>query len=330
MHESVLVYRRFLYLRASLALAGVSIAVYLWHEPAVPPNGGTWLGYTLGTVGAVLILWLLWFGVRKRQFHSTLGSVQGWLSAHIYLGTALLVVATLHSGFQLGWNVHGLAYVLMVLVILSGFFGVFVYIRLPALVTQNRSGLTRDAMRAEIADLDRQCLALADQLGKEVHGIILRSVQKTRYSRSLSERLLGRLAKVPLAAWVIAKTRLRNRAAPVYMAKDLDEFVTEFRTRLDNREATQAVAAPVPAPAGGEYTVFFMADRLAGMLSSARSKQGYQLLDIIAAKKALVKKVQQDVHYHTLLDGWLTIHIPLAVALLAALVVHVVSVFYYR
>ncbi len=327
MHESVLVYRRFLYLRASLALAGVCIAVYLWHEPAVPPNGGTWLGYTLGTVGAVLILWLLWFGVRKRQFHSTLGSVQGWLSAHIYLGTALLVVATLHSGFQLGWNVHGLTYLLMVLVISSGFFGVFVYIRLPSLVTQNRSGLTRDAMLAEIADLDRHCLSIADQLGREVHAIILRSVQNTRYSRSLSERLLARLAKVPLAAWVMA--RIRNPAAPVYLAKDLEDFVTEFRTRLDQREATQTAAAVAPAPAGGEYTVFFMADRLAGMLSSARSKQGYQLLDLIAAKKALVKKVQQDVHYHTLLDSWLYIHIPLAIALLAALVVHVVSVFYY-
>src|ERR671937_308841 len=108
MHESFLVYRSFRYLKLSLALMLLSI-----------------LGYTLGTLGALLILWLLWFGVRKRQYHSRLGQVTGWLSGHVYLGSALLVVATLHSGFQFGWNVHTLTYVLMVVVIASGFYGVF-------------------------------------------------------------------------------------------------------------------------------------------------------------------------------------------------------------
>jgi len=35
---------------------------YVWHElPTVylKPYGGTWLGYPVGTVGAVLIVWLL-------------------------------------------------------------------------------------------------------------------------------------------------------------------------------------------------------------------------------------------------------------------------------
>ena len=33
-----------------------------------PPNGGTWLGYTLGTIGALLIVWLMLFGIRKRRY----------------------------------------------------------------------------------------------------------------------------------------------------------------------------------------------------------------------------------------------------------------------
>ena len=55
----------------------------------------------------------------------------GWLSAHVYLGVVLVVVATLHASFQAGWNVHTLAYVLMLFVVLSGIYGVIMYARVP-------------------------------------------------------------------------------------------------------------------------------------------------------------------------------------------------------
>ncbi|HWT14181.1 MAG TPA: hypothetical protein VN581_00235, partial [Patescibacteria group bacterium] len=121
MHDSILDYRGFRYLWTALILSIGSIVAYLWHDPIGVPNGGSWLGYTLGTIGALLILWLLWFGVRKRRYSGASGSVRGWLSAHVYLGTTLILIAFLHAGFQVGWNIHTLALVLMLLVIFSGF-----------------------------------------------------------------------------------------------------------------------------------------------------------------------------------------------------------------
>jgi hypothetical protein len=94
MHTSFLTYKRGRYLLAALYLSVLSMVIYLWHSPLETPNGGTWLGYTLGTIGALLILWLLLFGVRKRSYSSRLGTVQSWLSAHVYLGSALLIVAS--------------------------------------------------------------------------------------------------------------------------------------------------------------------------------------------------------------------------------------------
>jgi len=109
-HVGILRYANNRYLWWSLALVVVSAVLYSTQGGFQPANGGTWQGYVLGTVGALLIVWLLMLGIRKRSYSSSLGSVAGWTSAHVYLGTALLIIATLHSAGQLGWNVHSLAY----------------------------------------------------------------------------------------------------------------------------------------------------------------------------------------------------------------------------
>src|SRR5262249_42821465 len=101
-HQSILEYAHFRWFKVAFALSALAGFAYGFHDPSTKPYGGTALGYTLGAVAALLVLWLLAFGVRKRLYRSTAGSVQGWLSAHVYLGTALLVIATLHTGFELG------------------------------------------------------------------------------------------------------------------------------------------------------------------------------------------------------------------------------------
>ena len=163
-HQSILAYARYRYLKLAGALTLAAIILYAWDRPPNGPYGGTWLGYTLGTIGALIIAWLLWFGVRKRQFGSTVGTLQAWLSAHVYFGTTLIVIVTLHAAFKVGWNVHTLAYVLMLLVIGSGFFGVYAYLRYPRIMTDNLGDDTLEMLLIKIADLDRQAresLALA-------------------------------------------------------------------------------------------------------------------------------------------------------------------------
>jgi len=88
-------------------------------RPRVPPNGSTWLGYTLGTVAALLVIFLALFGIRKRSFSSNIGTAIGWVSAHVYLGIAALLIATLHSECISDQRSH-VAYVLMCVVTLSG------------------------------------------------------------------------------------------------------------------------------------------------------------------------------------------------------------------
>jgi hypothetical protein len=203
-HRSILEYARFRWFKAAVALAVLAAGVYAWHEPAIKPHGGTWLGYTLGTIGAVLILWLLWYGVRKRRYRSNVGTVQGWLSAHVYLGTALVVVVTLHTGFELGANVHTLAYVLMLAVVFSGLYGVVTYLRVPRAMTENLGEETLDGLILQIGDLDREMRAKALSLPDKRFALVDRSISGTRLGGSLSALLTGREPGCPTAAAVAA------------------------------------------------------------------------------------------------------------------------------
>jgi len=199
MHESLLIYRGFRYLKLSLWMVAIAVIAYIVHQPTVgPPNGGTALGYTLGTIGVLLIIWLAWFGVRKRRYGLGKLKLEDWLSAHVYLGLGLIVIATLHTGFQFGWNVHMLAYVLMILVILSGIFGVIVYIRFPRLMTENRRGATQRDLLAQIAELNAKAREISVTLGDDIHNEVMASADRLALGGSVRRQLSGRDPNCPV------------------------------------------------------------------------------------------------------------------------------------
>lgn len=138
--ESFLSYRhnRWFWITASV-LVGLT-GWYLSDRPLGGRNGGTVFGYTVGVLSATLIFYLMWFGVRKRSYRAKRTTLQGWLSAHVWIGIGLSYAVLLHCGFDLGLNVHSLAYVLMVATIISGIWGAVNYRTLPYQTPSNRGG----------------------------------------------------------------------------------------------------------------------------------------------------------------------------------------------
>ncbi len=190
-HTSFLSHDRFKFLWVALGLGLISGLLYLFHDPKEPPNGGTWLGYSLGTVGAVLILWLTYLGRRKRNFLKGSGTVKGWVSAHVYLGTALLIVGTLHTGFQFGWNIHTVAYVLMCIVILSGFYGIYAYTALPSTRNNLKGSQTLEEIFVQVEDRDIQILKLVEGVNSEISSAIKSALDRTVIGGGFREQLFG-------------------------------------------------------------------------------------------------------------------------------------------
>lgn len=181
-------YKKFVFLKWAILLTLISSFAYLLHQPKITANGGTWLGYTLGSIGGLLIVWLIWLGVRKRQYANESGNLRGWVSAHIYLGLALSVVATLHTGFQIGWNIHSLAYVLTMATIGTGVWGLTFYFRYPTEMSRVLNRQSPDQIVAQIESLDREALKLAKNANIQINRAIAASIKQTIFPNRRSQR----------------------------------------------------------------------------------------------------------------------------------------------
>jgi hypothetical protein len=190
-HESFLRYRRYRWFKIATFLSLFFIVVYLFTDVSPRPNGGSWLGYTLGTIGAGLIVWLSLLGIRKRAMTRGRWSLKAWTSAHVYLGLALIVIGTLHTGFQFGWNVHTLAWALMILVILSGMYGITVYALLPQGLSDSRSEMTGPQMIEAVGSLDKQIQQAAQPLSDEDSAVVIGSLGEDPFGGGVWRRLSG-------------------------------------------------------------------------------------------------------------------------------------------
>ncbi|WP_340108808.1 hypothetical protein [Pikeienuella sp. HZG-20] len=275
-HVSFLAYERFRWVKRSAWLCLISIVIYSAYSPVGGRNGGTWVGYGLGGIALLLILWLAWLGVKKRRFSPGAYSIRGWTSAHVYLGLSLTIIATLHTGFEFGWNVHTLAYALMMAVIISGAFGIFAYLRYPRAMSENMAGRSSALLRQELAELDTRIARLAQRLPDSFAEAARLSLEQTRIGGGFFRLLSGSSAGCGSAA-----------------ARDAARAEAEALTRADQ----QASAT--------------------------------EMLSALSRKAEVAARLRLDLSYKAMMDIWLWFHVPLTLGLIAALVAHVLIVFFY-
>lgn len=208
---TLLIYRDARYLKATAAVALLAVAAYLTDgEAGSPGYGGTLVGYALGIAATLLLLALMCYGVARRGFgwrreaggrpRGEGATLQGWLSAHVYLGGLLLVLATLHSGFEFGCNVHTLPYALLVAVVAIGLYGLNAYLTLPARLTANLGDDTLCGLLSKIAELNESAAARALQLPDEVNALVRLACRETRIGGDLWQQLSGAQRNCPTHA----------------------------------------------------------------------------------------------------------------------------------
>ena len=274
-HEGFLRHRGFYWLKIATSLSLIAIVVYALTDVTPRHNGGSWYGYALGTIGALLILWLTMLGIRKRNMTRGSWSLKSWTSAHVYLGLSLIVIATLHTGFQFGMNVHTLAYVLMMIVILSGIFGISAYATLPRQLSFNRDEVTETQMLDSLRSIDRQLHDAAQPLSQHHAALVRESLEQNPFGGGLWRRL--------------------TRSYP-------DCATTRVHASLRDVGRSRPNIGDDPL------------ERVDGLLER---------------KGSILDRVRRHLQIKALLEIWLYIHVPFTFALIAALIAHIISVFFY-
>ena len=178
-------------------LIGTS-ASYWYYARKEFTHGGSSFGLAYGVAGTALILLLAFFGIRKRWYRSTFGTLEQWMQSHIYLGVLVLVILFFHTGGRFNDKIAVATLVLVIIVVASGIVGAILYATVPRMLTEVESELTVEE--------------LADQLNQ-----LARSMARVASGRSapfqrIYDELMRQTAPGPLAGWRLIVSRLKRKS----------------------------------------------------------------------------------------------------------------------
>lgn len=269
--ENFFTYKNKRWMWINLLFLCLLAALYCWDLPVGGRSGNSWLGWIYGFIAAGGIIYLMWFGIRKRSYYSTNGTVQGWLAAHVWLGLSLGIIVPLHCAFSFGLNVHTLAYVLMLIVLVSGIYGAVTYVSIAPTLRAHRGGGTTKELLSSLQDVEREL--------NELTGSASSSLKQLR---NISD------FECKPTVWSCRRGKL---------VPDVERV----------KEAAQLAS-----------------------ITGAEHEVGLKILSLITKKRQLASQLQADVAAMSRLQLWLYLHLPVSFALLAALLIHIFVVFWYR
>jgi len=136
-------------------------ASYVWYAKREFPHGGSDMGLAYGIAGFALILLLSFFGIRRRWYRSTFGTLEQWMQSHIYLGVLAFVILMFHTGGRFNDRIAVTTLILAAIVVASGIAGAILYVTVPRMLTEVESDLTVKELSDQLNQLARSMARMA-------------------------------------------------------------------------------------------------------------------------------------------------------------------------
>ena len=123
--------------------------------------GGTPLGLWFGSISLGIFVFAALLSLRKKIPLWRVGTVQRWLRAHIWLTILTIPLVILHSGFRFGGGMTTFLMLLYGIVMVSGFYGLFLQHIMPRLMKER---LPAETVFEQIPHIRSQLAVAAEKM----------------------------------------------------------------------------------------------------------------------------------------------------------------------
>jgi hypothetical protein len=316
-------------------LVAAALSVY-WYFGLVEasgwdhrPTGGKGLPFWLGVAGGSICLFefLLW--PRKKLRAKRLGRTKVWMRAHIWLGLLAVPFLVLHSSFYFNNLEATVLFALFVVVIASGVWGLILQQFIPEKLLAE---CPAETIYSQIDYVSKQMAQEADRLVVDVCGVA--SAEENQPPRGA---VTARQEEV-----VLARSAAGNHftVGAMRVVGGLQGKVLESRAAYQAVPHSEALRDFFSAEVaeylrGGKASGSALADRERSktLFQGLRQKLPADAGPAVDSLENMCEQRRQMDHQaklHVWLHNWLWVHLPLSVALIVLMFVHVAKTLQYK
>ncbi len=278
------------------------------------PGGSSPVGLTFGVLGGSIMLFEFFLWPRKKIRAWRVGSASFWMRAHIWLGLLTVPLIVLHSGFRLGGELSSVLMILFGITIASGLFGLFVQQFLPRMMLER---VPAETIYSQIDYVAEQSYWNAEDLIEAACGEPIGQEQslRPRPAKARSEQAFVTVGAVRSVGSVRGKVLQTQVPAAAAIASDalVNRFLETIGPYLLGGRKSGS-----PLRSRGAAAAFF--DALRGDLGSGAAA----IADALEGLCEQRRQYDLQIRLHGWLHGWLCVHVPVSVALIGLMLVHIV------
>lgn len=200
--------------------------------------GGTPLGLWFGSISLAIFVFAALLSLRKKIPLWRVGTVQRWLRAHIWLTILTIPLILLHSGFRFGGAMTTFLMALYGIVMVSGFYGLFLQHLMPRLMKER---LPAETVFEQIPHIRSQLAVAAEKMRDSFKPAPPKKTDAGAPAPSASKT-----ATAPAAVMASTKGELSTPVARAKSATGSAEIAAPI-TAAPAAKAAEAGAAPAPA-----------------------------------------------------------------------------------
>lgn len=271
------------------------------------PSGSSLPGFTFGVVGGLICLFEFLIWPRKKLRSWRIGKVSTWMRAHIWLGLLAVPLLVLHTGFRWGGPFSTTLMVLFLVVIASGVWGLVLQQFLPEKMLKE---VPAETIFSQIDYVSELMASEASQIVRSVCNISIDSTDSDNYSEN-GHMVVGAVRSTGAIQGRMVVTSSLQESVPD--SKPLFDFFNEhIYGFLKNGEVAKS---PLQ-----------ITSRAHSMFNSLRTKLPPKAHEVVVLLEDLCNQRRQMITQAQIqfwLNNWLWVHLPLSVALIVLMFVHI-------